>query len=119
MQELVRVLIADDRSRSRLGLKALLATCPEIEVIGEAADGREAVHMAEMYQPDVILMDARMPTMDGLEATRRIKDQWPEIKIIVLTMFSSYQADAKDACADVFLMKGCPTETLFKAILSR
>jgi DNA-binding NarL/FixJ family response regulator len=119
MQKKLRVLIADDRSRSRLGLKALLATCPEVEVIGEAADGREAVQMAEMHQPDVILMDARMPTMDGLEATRLIKDRWPEIKVIVLTMSSSNQADAQNAYADVFLVKGCPTEMLIKAILDR
>ncbi|HEY42861.1 MAG TPA: response regulator transcription factor [Anaerolineae bacterium] len=119
MQEKLRVLIADDRSRSRLGLKALLATCPEVEVIAEAADGQEAVQMAELHQPDVILMDARMPTMDGLEATRLIKDRWPEIKVIVLTMSNSYLDDAQDACADVFLVKGCRTETLLKAILDR
>ena len=69
----VRVLIADDFARSRAGLRALLATWSEVEVVGEAADGREAVHRVTEYQPDVVLMDVRMPVMDGLAATRLIK----------------------------------------------
>lgn len=119
MKQRIRVLIADDRPHSRNGLKALLVTQPEIEMVGEAADGREAVQLVEECRPDVVLMDARMPVMDGLEATRLIKDRWPEVKVIVLTMYRSYQADALAAGADAFLVKGCPAEELLEAILDR
>jgi DNA-binding NarL/FixJ family response regulator len=115
----MRVLIADDRSRSRDGLRALLATWPEIEVVGEAADGREAVRLVEECQPDVVLMDARMPVMDGLEATRLIKGRWPEVKVVVLTMYAAYRAEALAAGADAFLVKGCPAGELLEAILDR
>jgi DNA-binding NarL/FixJ family response regulator len=146
----MRVLIADDRPRSRDGLRALLATLrlcpsmdswhssgqaarlsasrlsstksheawPEVEVIGGAADGREAVRLVEECRPNVVLMDARMPAMDGLEATRLIKDRWPGCKVVVLTMYASYQADALAAGADAFLVKGCPAEELLEAIFS-
>lgn len=104
----LRVLIADDRPRSRAGLRALLATYPEFDVVGEAADGREALRLAEECRPDVVLMDVRMPGMDGLEATRLIKTRWPEVKIIVLTMYSAYRAEALVAGADAFVSKGDP-----------
>ena len=119
MEQRIQVLIADDRPRSRDGLKALLATWPEVEVVGEAADGQEAVRLVEECRPDVVLMDVRMPSMDGLEATRLIKGRWPEVKIIVLTMYPSYRADALTAGADAFLIKGCPAEELLEAILDR
>ena len=119
MKPRIRVLIADDRPHSRDGLKALLVTQAEIEIVGEAADGREAVQFVEECQPDVVLMDAKMPVMDGLEATRNIKNQWPEVKVIVLTMYQSYQADALAAGADAFLVKGCGTDELLEAILDR
>jgi DNA-binding NarL/FixJ family response regulator len=112
-----RVLIADDRSRSRRGLRALLTTQPGIEVVGEAGDGREALRLVEEHLPDAVLIDAKMPTMDGLTATRLIKESWPEIKVIVLTMYGARQADATAAGADVFLVKGCSPERLLKAIL--
>ena len=113
----IRVLIADDRLSSRNGLRALLATQLEIEIVGEAADGQEAVQMAEQFQPDVVLMDVRMPVMDGLEATRIIKGRWPEVKVIILTMYPSYQAEALVTGADVFLVKGCAAEDLLETIL--
>jgi DNA-binding NarL/FixJ family response regulator len=113
----IRLLIADDAPRSRHGLRALLATWPEVEVIGEAADGREAMRLLGEYQPDVVLMDARMPVMDGLEATRLIKSKWPEIRVVVLTMYPAFRTQALAAGADAFLVKGCPPEELLEAIL--
>jgi YesN/AraC family two-component response regulator len=117
VEQHVRVLIADDRLSSRDGLKALLATRLEINIVGEAADGQEAIELVEEYRPDVVLMDVRMPVIDGLEATRIIKDCWPEVKVIVLTMYPSHQAEALAAGADAFLVKGCTAEDLLETIL--
>ena len=113
-----RVLIADDRSRSRKGLRALLSTNAQLEVVAEAQNGKEAVEMTDELQPNVVLMDVRMPVMSGVEATRMIKDQWPEIRVVVLSMYQRHLDEAKDAGADFFLQKGCPTQDLFEAILS-
>ena len=112
----VRVLIADDRSRSRRALKALLSTDPGIDVVGEAEDGREALRLVEECRPDAVLMDARMPAMDGLTATRLIKERWPEVRVVVLTMYGARRADAVAAGADAFLVKGCLTDELLGAI---
>jgi DNA-binding NarL/FixJ family response regulator len=142
-QECIRLLIADDVPRSRDGLRALLATVrlstdlcrsqaqpqarttdsagertlPRVEVVAEAPNGQEAVRLVEECCPDVVVMDARMPVMDGLEATRLIKSKWPEVKVIVLSLYSAYQAQALAAGADVFLIKGCPAEQLLEAVL--
>jgi DNA-binding NarL/FixJ family response regulator len=117
MKQPIRVLIADDRLTSRNGLKALLATQLEIEIIGEAADGQEAVQLVEQHQPDVVLMDVRMPVTNGLESTRMIKSRWPGVKVILLTMYPAYQAEALAAGADAFLVKGCAADDLLKALL--
>jgi len=111
-----RVLVADDQRPTRQGLHALLALLPDVEWVGEAADGHEAVDLVSERRPDVVLMDARMPVMDGLEATRRIKSQSPEVKVIVLTMYGEYQTEALAAGADVFLVKGGTPEALRNAI---
>jgi DNA-binding NarL/FixJ family response regulator len=95
-----------------------LTTSPLLKVVGEAADGQEAVRLVETYQPDVVLMDAQMPVMDGLEASRRIKREWPQAKIIMLTVYNAHRAEAVAAGIDVFLSKGCPVETLLSAILT-
>jgi DNA-binding NarL/FixJ family response regulator len=112
-----RVLIVDDRAQTREGLKALLATAPPVQVVGEAADGKEALALVEKYRPDVVLMDASMPVMDGLEATRLVKAQWPEVRVIVLTIHTALRAEALAAGADAFLVKGCPVGELLAAIL--
>jgi DNA-binding NarL/FixJ family response regulator len=117
MPQCIRVIIVDDRPRSRHGLRALLDMWRRVEVVGEADDGQQAVQLVEQCQPDVVLMDARMPVMDGLEATRLIKDKWPEVKVVVLTMYAGYRAEALAAGADAFLVKGCPEEELLGAIL--
>src|SRR5438477_13073073 len=74
-----RLLIADDRSRTRRALRAVLSTQPEIELIGEAADGDETIAAVERLRPDVVILDIRMPRVDGIAATRHIKSRWPEI----------------------------------------
>ncbi len=118
MNERVRILITDDKRSTRQGLKALLSFTAQVEIIGEARNGQEAVQMAEKHQPDVVLMDMHMPVMDGLHAIRLIKDRWPEIRIIALTIHSIYRAEALEAGADAFLLKGCAPEVLEKTIFA-
>jgi DNA-binding NarL/FixJ family response regulator len=116
----VRVLIADDCDTTRLGLGVLLSLEPAIEVIGEAANGQEAVQLAAEVQPDVVLMDGKMPIMDGLEATRIIKSRWPQMRVIMLTACTTYQAKAIVAGADAcFLKDGRSIDALCDAILER
>ncbi len=114
----IRVLIADDQRPARQGLNALLATCPEINVIGEAGDGREAVRLVAEYRPDVVLMDVRMPGMDGITATWEIKHQWPTIRVVVLTLYGTHRVEALQAGADAFIIKGSPPDELVEAILA-
>ena len=118
MKENTRVLIVDDQERARRGLKALLATQPGLEVVGEATDGEEAVRLAEALRPDVILMDVRMPNMDGIEATRCIKKAHPEIRVIVLTMYDTHRREALEAGADAFVLKSEGFERLMAAVKS-
>jgi len=126
MQE-KRILICDDESRTRDALKALLlaremtqdtAASPAIQVVGEARDGEEAIRLTDIYQPEVVVIDACMPGMSGLEATRLIKKNWPWVKVVMLTMYSEQRQAALDAGVDIFLNKGCLAEKLFDAILS-
>jgi DNA-binding NarL/FixJ family response regulator len=112
----IRLLIADDHPFSRKGLRALLSTCPTVEVVCEAKNGQEAVRLVETYRPDLVLMDIQMPVCDGLEATRRIKATMPEVKVIILTIREASQADAMSAGADAFLLKGSSTRQLLAAI---
>jgi DNA-binding NarL/FixJ family response regulator len=114
-----RVLIADDNARARLGLRVLLALSPKVEVVGEAADGLEVLDLARDCRPDVVLMDVRMSRLDGLEAARQLKTDWPEIRIILTSMAAIHRARALATGADAFLLKGCPTEELLAAIRDR
>ncbi len=118
MAQKIRVLIADDRLPSRAGLRALVTSWTGFEVVGEAGDGRDAVRLVEACCPDVVLMDARMPRMDGLAASRLIKERWPQVKVVILTMYPVYRKEALSAGADAFLVKGCSTEELLSAISS-
>jgi DNA-binding NarL/FixJ family response regulator len=114
----MRVLIVDDLESNRQGLVALLEFEPDIEAILEAANGREAVQLVADEQPDVVLMDVRMPVMDGVEATRQIKARWPQVKVVVLTMYPSNKAEALAAGADRFLLKGSTGQSLPEIIRS-
>ncbi len=116
MAQLTRVLIVDDSARARVGLRHLLTTWPEIEVVGEAANGQDAVRLVAESRPDVVLMDLEMPVLDGVAATRLIKQQWPTVTVVVLTMYAARQAAALAAGADAFLIKGGTPERLLTAL---
>jgi YesN/AraC family two-component response regulator len=111
-----RVLIVDDEPRARQSMKALLSAWYRLEELREAANGTEAVDLADEFQPDLILMDARMPKMNGLEALRRIKAKWPQIRIIVLSMYPDFKTEALAAGADAFINKSDPPEKLRKTL---
>jgi RNA polymerase sigma factor (sigma-70 family) len=116
----VRVLIADDQTLVRAGFRKILEADAEIEVVGEAADGFEAVEAARTLEPDVVLMDVRMPRLDGLEATRRLVDQGKEEgpRVLVLTTFAleEYVYEALRAGASGFLLKDVPPEQLLAGV---
>ncbi|MGY1807022.1 response regulator [Blastococcus sp. SYSU D00669] len=115
---MIRVLLADDDGLVRSGLRALLGGEPDLTVVGEAADGREAVERARSLLPDVVLMDVRMPRLDGVAATREIA-RWPRRpRVLVLTTFDLDEVvdDALDAGADGFLLKRATPEELVAGI---
>jgi YesN/AraC family two-component response regulator len=106
MQKPTRILIVDDQPRARQSLKALLSTWPRLVEIREASNGREAVQFVKELQPDVVLMDVRMPEVDGLKATVLIKALWPQVRIIMLSMYTEYQEESLAIGADAFVGKG-------------
>jgi YesN/AraC family two-component response regulator len=116
MKDTASMLVVDDNARTRQALMAYLATQAGIGVVAEASNGLEACTMIKGQVPDIVLMDARMPVMDGLEATRIIKKNWPQIKIVLITMYPDYQAEALSAGADAFLVKGCPVQEMMGTI---
>ncbi|MBN1139825.1 MAG: response regulator transcription factor [Anaerolineae bacterium] len=119
MMERRTVLIADDSVPARRGLRALLALQPEIEVVGEVADGLQAMDMVRDLEPNVVLMDIRMPLLDGLEAARWIKAHWPAIRVVITSMDVHHRGAALAAGADAFLVKGSSTDDLLVAVLER
>ena len=115
----IGVLIVDDQALVRAGFRMILEAEEDMEVVGEAADGREAVAEAQRLRPDVILMDVRMPDVDGIEATRRLlSDDGPDAKVVMLTTFDmdEYVYEALRAGASGFLLKDVPPEQLVAGI---
>ena len=115
---MTRIVIADDQALFREGLRTLLSIRPDMDVVGEAATGEEAVALVEALRPNVVLMDLRMPTVDGIQATARIRERWPEIPVLVLTTFDDDPNlfGALKAGAAGYLLKDVSSETLISAI---
>jgi DNA-binding NarL/FixJ family response regulator len=114
----IRVLVVDDQSMVRAGFRLLLANEADIDVVAEAADGLDAVSQARRHHPDVVLMDVRMPRLDGLEATRRILAAEPAARILILTTFNldEYVYEALAAGASGFVLKDDPADQLIAAV---
>ena len=120
MSEKIRVIIADDHPIVRSGLRLMLGMEEGIELVGEAVDGSAALQLVGSLQPDVVLMDLRMPVMDGLEAIERIRTQWPQIAIIVLTTYDEDDLMLRSLQAGVrgYLLKESSLDTVLHAIAS-
>jgi len=118
MKDQIRILIADDQGLMRDGLKTIIELEKDLVVPGTAANGREALELCQSLRPDIILMDIRMPIMDGVEATRLITARFPEVKVIVLTTFDDDELIIKalQAGAKTYLLKDLPSEKLFSTI---
>ena len=115
----MKVIICDDQAIVRDGLAMLLKLEPDIEVVGTVEDGAAAVEMVADKKPNVILMDLKMPIMNGVEATRQIKEKYPEVKVLVLTTYADdeWVFDAIQAGASGYLLKDTPREDLIKAVM--
>lgn len=115
---MIRVALADDHAVVRAGFRLILETEPDIDVVGEAADGREAVRLATLEAPDVILMDVQMPGTNGLEATRLIAERAPDVRVLILTTFErdDYVFGALRNGAAGFLLKNSPPEDVIDAV---
>ena len=116
-----RILLVDDSAQVRQELRTLLSLVGDIEIVGEAADGREAIRLAQALQPEVVLMDLEMPVLDGYEATRQIKADSPACRVVALTVhgYGAARQKASQSGVDVFLVKGVSVETLIQAISER
>jgi len=114
----VRILLADDHTVMRAGLRALLERQPNLEVVGEAEDGRQTVELASSHVPDVVVMDIAMPNLNGVEATRRMVSKQPTISVVILSMYSdeSYVMRALAAGARAYLLKDSAVTDLIRAI---
>jgi DNA-binding NarL/FixJ family response regulator len=114
----ITVLVADDDPIIRESLTAILEGQADIEVVGEASDGVEAVALAAQHHPAVVLTDIGMPRLDGIEATRQIKQRLPDTAVICLTVYSTHLMEALAAGASRYLLKDCPLDELLGAIRS-
>ena len=113
-----RLIIADDHPLVREGMRAMLASEPDFEVIGEAENGQEALELCRELRPDLVLMDVRMPEMDGLEATRKIKEEYPQTSVLMVTSYENpdHLLDAIRAGAAGYLLKDAPKQQLTSAV---
>jgi YesN/AraC family two-component response regulator len=117
-KKVIQLVIADDSPRVRHGLRTILTIQPDLEVVGEASHGNEAILLVETKQPDVALLDVRMPVLDGIQATRTIKKRWPEVRVVLISLYADYQLEALSAGADAFLVKGCSVDEIISTIHS-
>jgi DNA-binding NarL/FixJ family response regulator len=113
-----RLVLVDDHHLLRRGFRSLLAGEPDLEVVGEASNGREAIELCQRLHPDFVLMDVRMPVMDGLTATREIKREHPDIVVLIMTMHENtdYLLEALDAGAAGYVLKDTPADRLISAV---
>jgi DNA-binding NarL/FixJ family response regulator len=118
MDKKKRILIVDDHPALREGLRSILSLCSVFDIVGEAADGLEAIHCVERLLPDLVVMDLSMPRMDGLDATREIKKKWPGTKILAFTVHKTpeYLTAALKAGADGYLLKDSSRAELIQLI---
>jgi two-component system, NarL family, response regulator LiaR len=115
---MIRLLLVDDQDVVRIGISAILSTEEDIEVVDTAADGAEALYLVEQHQPDLVLIDLKMPVMNGIQATRLIRERFPSVKVLVLTTYDAdeWVFDAIRAGAAGYLLKDSSREDLLKAI---
>ncbi len=115
-----RILLADDHDVVRSGLRALLQTSPNFAIVGEAVDGEEAVRMTQETKPDVVIMDISMPNLDGIAATKVIKDRLPDVKVVILTAYEDeeYAYQVLRAGASGYVLKNAGKKDIFRAIES-
>ena len=115
---MIRVLICDDQAIARHGLQMILGSASDLEVIGQAADGQEAVDLIPTLMPDVVLMDLKMPRMNGVQATRWIRRHHPDVQVLVLTTYDAdeWVFDAVRAGANGYILKDTPPEQLLQAV---
>jgi DNA-binding NarL/FixJ family response regulator len=115
----IRVILVDDVEMVRHDLRTALTLFGDLEIVGEAANGLEAIRQTESLAPAVVLMDLEMPVMDGYEATRQIKSRFPSCKVVVLSVhdYESARLKAQWSGADAFLVKGAPVKTIIQALL--
>ena len=118
MEHKIDVLIADHQRGSRRGLKALLGFSPFINHIWEARNGEAAIKVINDVKPDLVILDVQLPLIGGLCVTRWIKENWPDIKVIILTMYPNYEEEAVAAGADRFLVKGSEDYSIQDEILA-
>jgi DNA-binding NarL/FixJ family response regulator len=115
---MIRVLICDDQAIARHGLQMILSTAPDLQIVGQAQDGQEAVDLVAQQQPDLVLMDLKMPRMNGVQATRLIRQRFPAVQVLVLTTYDAdeWVFDAVRAGANGYLLKDTPPNQLLAAI---
>ena len=115
----LRLIVADDRAHTRRALRALLSTYADLVVVGEAADGAAAIELVAREQPEVVVMDLYMPVVNGLQAVARIKERWPQVRVIVLSAAAEAREHALAAGAYAFIGKDDPADALLATIRSR